>query len=577
MNQGLTYAYSSDPRSNANGQNQQINSMSFHPSSYQATTYTNSTTAPFHSSTTATFIPGNVSIQQGQQRRLGADDKNLATMLDAYFVDNTAPSTSSSWSTQQTVQSVQVPQLQQPLNTYQQVVEPLLKTVKIACSPDKAEKERQKKARQAEAARMRYHRLTPEEKRELNLKRTLAQKRKRQREKEMEELESILRETNDIQEDPDITEQLREKRMRAKWAEAARTRYARMTPEERRAHNNRRRMRQMQNALAAIKSERQLDSAGHVGGDVQGIGSEDSLLLGDPLDPNRRMAKVTGVTTGDPIKDEEAVRQHIKQQNAKKAEAARQRYHRMSDEEKRVYNQRRTEAFRRRRMEEEMLLAMPIGRINGEALDRAQQIVVRNAKRAEAARLRYQRMTPDQRKSYNQKRYTPKRRRGDGDTASQNGLDSSNASSTGIPTGPSSAKKDDLDALSTLERDVLKRTQQAQQAILRQQRTNAIQEVARAVSPSSQTYILQPTNGQSHLGGQQFQLQLGSNGIGHQQVVHSVHQLPVSHQVSASSLDQKYDLGQQIYTAGGMMISGQQHSQQAPQQILNPYGQQGRA
>lgn len=70
----------------------------------------------------------------------------------------------------------------------------------------------------------------------------------------------------------------------------------------------------------------------------------------------------------------------------------------MNDDEKRVYNQRRTEAFRRRRMEEEMLLAMPIGRINGEALDRAQQIVVRNAKRAEAARLRYQRMTPDQRK-----------------------------------------------------------------------------------------------------------------------------------------------------------------------------------
>ena len=47
-----------------------------------------------------------------------------------------------------------------------------------------------------------------------------------------------------------------------------------------------------------------------------------------------------------------------------------------------------------------MLLAMPIGRINGEALDRAQQIVVRNAKRAEAARLRYQRMTPEQRKVY---------------------------------------------------------------------------------------------------------------------------------------------------------------------------------
>lgn len=52
------------------------------------------------------------------------------------------------------------------------------------------------------------------------------------------------------------------------------------------------------------------------------------------------------------MKDEEAVRQHIKMQNAKKAEAARMRYHRMTDEEKRMYNQRRTEAFRRRRMEE---------------------------------------------------------------------------------------------------------------------------------------------------------------------------------------------------------------------------------
>uniref|UniRef100_A0A0K0CW36 Coiled-coil domain-containing protein n=1 Tax=Angiostrongylus cantonensis TaxID=6313 RepID=A0A0K0CW36_ANGCA len=314
------------------------------------------------------------------------DEKRISQLLDTYFLDQPAPSTST-WATSNH-QTVQV-KIFQIVISYQggtlvttTNVKGVNMNVKVSpVSPDKAEKERLKKARQAEAARMRYHRLTPAEKRELNLKRTLAQKRKRQREKELEELESILRETNDIQEDPDITEQLREKRMRAKWAEAARQRYARMTPEERRAHNNRRRMRQMQNALAAVKA---------AGG------------------------------TGDPIKDEEAVRAHIKAQNAKKAEAARQRYHRMTEEEKRIYNQRRTEAFRRRRMEEEMLLAMPIGRINGEALDRAQQIVVRNAKRAEAARLRYQRMTPDQRKvftrvlSYNQKRYTPKRRRLDG-------------------------------------------------------------------------------------------------------------------------------------------------------------------
>lgn len=33
--------------------------------------------------------------------------------------------------------------------------------------------------------------------------------------------------------------------MRARWAEAARSRYQRMSSEERRAHNNRRRMRQI--------------------------------------------------------------------------------------------------------------------------------------------------------------------------------------------------------------------------------------------------------------------------------------------------------------------------------------------
>ena len=38
-------------------------------------------------------------------------------------------------------------------------------------------------------------------------------------------------------------------------------RYARMTPEERRAHNNRRRMRQMQNALAAVKASSQVSKS----------------------------------------------------------------------------------------------------------------------------------------------------------------------------------------------------------------------------------------------------------------------------------------------------------------------------
>ncbi|CAJ0599262.1 unnamed protein product [Cylicocyclus nassatus] len=517
MNQNLTYTtYTTDPRT---PQGQQ--GMSFHPSSYQSSTYTTSSTAPFHSSSSTAFIPNNtITLQQspltsrggqvGQtQMRLTSDndEKRISQLLDTYFIEQPAPSTST-WATPnhqtvqvqstqslQGVQTLQVAQLPPQISyTGGTLVTTNVKGVgvnmnlKVApVSPDKAEKERLKKARQAEAARMRYHRLTPAEKRELNLKRTLAQKRKRQREKELEELESILRETNDIQEDPDITEQLREKRMRAKWAEAARQRYARMTPEERRAHNNRRRMRQMQNALAAVKA---------AGG------------------------------TGDPIKDEEAVRAHIKAQNAKKAEAARQRYHRMTEEEKRIYNQRRTEAFRRRRMEEEMLLAMPIGRINGEALDRAQQIVVRNAKRAEAARLRYQRMTPDQRKSYNQKRYTPKRKR-------LEGMDSMMSSSGG---SLASCKKEE-DALSAIERDVLKKTQQAQQAIMRQQR-QSVQVLSQPVTstPNQQgvqsgTYIIQQgaSTPVTHIGQTQVQqIQLTpSNGVTHQQVVHTVHQVPV--------------------------------------------------
>uniref|UniRef100_A0AC34EZL9 Uncharacterized protein n=1 Tax=Panagrolaimus sp. ES5 TaxID=591445 RepID=A0AC34EZL9_9BILA len=270
-----------------------------------------------------------------------------------------------------------------------------------------SEKESFKKAKQAEAARLRYHRLNADEKKALNLKRTQAQKRKRQREKEMAELESILRETNDIIDDPHITEQLREKRIRARWAEAARSRYQRMSSEERRAHNVKRRMRQL-----TVKNEK-----------------------------------------GEVVQDHDAVKEKVKEQNTRKALAARTRYHRMTPDEKKFYNQRRTEAFRRRRLEEEALLAMPIGRINGEALDRAQQIVVRNAKRAEAARLRYQRMTPEERKAYNQKRYTPKRRR----ESPNNKKD--------VHSEISPLIKQEEDALTSLERDVIRRTQQAQQVI----------------------------------------------------------------------------------------------------------------
>lgn len=92
------------------------------------------------------------------------------------------------------------------------------------------------------------------------------------------------------------------------------------------------------------------------------------------------------------------VKETIKMANAKKAEAARLRYHRMTADEKKEYNARRTESFRKRREEEEQLLATPAGCISPEGLNKAQVIMHRNARKAESARMRYQKMTPAQRK-----------------------------------------------------------------------------------------------------------------------------------------------------------------------------------
>lgn len=56
-------------------------------------------------------------------------------------------------------------------------------------------------------------------------------------------------------------------------------------------------------------------------------------------------------------------------------------------------------------------------------------------------------MTPEQRKAYNQKRYTPKRKRDSADGESNGGRGRKKT-------------QDEFDALTTLERDVIKRTQQ---------------------------------------------------------------------------------------------------------------------
>ncbi|GMT18576.1 hypothetical protein PFISCL1PPCAC_9873 [Pristionchus fissidentatus] len=544
MNQAIQYSYGADPRGSGSGGQQSASALNFHQSFHPTSTYT-AGTAPF-SHGASSFIPGTsdykmpgVATSQGQSMRLNpaveSDDRRIAALLDSYFIDTP----SASWNQQQNSQSTTIgQQAQQRLqagasSSSASYSTPgggggsLSVTTKGAAkmmTPEKRDKERLKRLKQAEAARLRYHRLSSDQKKDLNMKRTIAQKRKRQREKELEELESILRQSNDIQEDPEVTDQLRERRMRAKWAEAARARYQRMSSEERRAHNNKRRMRQMQNAITATK---------------------DGGLLASMDVSVRDVLQAEGLQTGDPGKDDEVIRMHMKEQNGKKAEAARARYHRMSEDEKRQYNQRRTEAFRRRRMEEEMLLAMPIGRINGEALDRAQQIVVRNAKRAEAARLRYQRMSPDQRKQYNQvrtKRYTPKRKRGEG---SVSGDISGNSSMLGGFGGGGVGglgglnKKtgdDEVDALTTLERDVMKRTAQAQQTL------------ARTSGGASRLSYSSPSVGASSSNGPTLATHLGTQLQSQQSLLHHVQP-------------------QQMASYSNQGLSGMGHLQP----ILNPY------
>ncbi|VDN50695.1 unnamed protein product [Dracunculus medinensis] len=245
---------------------------------------------------------------------------------------------------------------------------------------------------------------------------------------------NVLRQSNDTSNEDELDKvHLREKR--ARRAEAARQRYQRMNSEERRLYNQRRRLRQL--GLQAIKKS--------------------SI-------------------------DEEKIKQHIIEQNAKKAEAARLRYHRMSDDEKRIYNQRRTEAFRRRRIEEEILLSTPAGRISAEALSKAQQIMLRNAKRAEAARQRYQRMTPEQRKIYNQKRSSAKKAR--------EKLVRSTTESYEIIRLDDDCNASE-EALSALERDVIKRTKQAHMVLMRQKRSNMQDQLVMITTASdgSQTII----------------------------------------------------------------------------------------
>ncbi|GMR41862.1 hypothetical protein PMAYCL1PPCAC_12057 [Pristionchus mayeri] len=163
-------------------------------------------------------------------------------------------------------------------------------------------------------------------------------------------------------EKPEMTE--RENLIKRKKADQARARYHRMSEEERKEYNLRRRLKQ-----------RGMDENGR------------------PLPPTPRQLD------------------RVQEANRRKAEAARAKYHQMSVEEKKEYNLRRTEAFRRKRREEEMLMMSPAMRISHESYEKAQAIINRNSRKASAARERYARMSIEERKEYNQRRAELKRKR----------------------------------------------------------------------------------------------------------------------------------------------------------------------
>ena len=97
----------------------------------------------------------------------------------------------------------------------------------------------------SQAARIRYHSLSADEKKALNERRIMLRKRRKQKDREMEELERILRATNDITDDlvpiddPEAYEERRRK------LNDARLRYQNLPPDERKQITLKRRLRQL--------------------------------------------------------------------------------------------------------------------------------------------------------------------------------------------------------------------------------------------------------------------------------------------------------------------------------------------
>lgn len=119
-------------------------------------------------------------------------------------------------------------------------------------------------------------------------------------------------------------------------------------------------------------------------------------------------------SSGVPI---DQIEDKLQMQRAKRAERARRRYHEMSAEARHEFNAKRALALKMSRLKDEELcrLGDKLDMTNREADEdlrhSIEQARIRRAKRAETARQKYQKMTPEQRKIHNAMRDAQRRQR----------------------------------------------------------------------------------------------------------------------------------------------------------------------
>ena len=258
------------------------------------------------------------------------------------------------------------------------------------------------------------------------------------------------------------------------------SRYSRMSEADRERYNARRRQRRLEKKKKKIEEEA-LAKAMEEEHAVNEVGESKVVsAVEESINPKMEVLPdyLTMQEMPPSIEDEE---------KPSRSETARNRYHAMTEEERRIYNQKRASAFRKKRKEEEILLSTPPDCSSPGRMSQAQEIMDRNARRAEKARQRYQRMTVEERREYNHRRTLAKKARR---MAKAQGLRVSSSSScaprshstqhhpqssnsfvqhNNFVNGVNSNVVNE-EALSMLERDVVRRTQVAQMALMRQRR-----------------------------------------------------------------------------------------------------------